>query len=79
MSFENKTSTNVHPSAKTPAGGADAEATAAVKSLEKEKKAREQMSEEEKINEALEETFPASDPIAQSNPTVSTVLDEDKK
>ncbi|WJH38623.1 hypothetical protein N7E02_04305 (plasmid) [Aliirhizobium terrae] len=41
----------------------------AVKSVEAEKAAESRKSKEEKLDEGLKETFPASDPVSVSTPT----------
>ncbi len=41
----------------------------AVESLEKEKQDKEQARKEGQLDEGLEDTFPASDPVSQTNPS----------
>lgn len=60
-------------------GGPKAPETPAVRSLEQEQQNAETKSEEDDLNEALEESFPASDPVSQVSPTTSTQRDSDVK
>jgi hypothetical protein len=60
-------------------GGPDQADTAAVRSLEDEQDRDTLRSEDDELNEALEESFPASDPVSQISRTTSTQRDADAK
>jgi hypothetical protein len=60
-------------------GGPDQADTAAVRSLEHEQDRESRRSEDEELNDALEESFPASDPVSQTSRTTSTQRDADAK
>lgn len=60
-----------------PTGGPNAPDTPAVQSLEQEQEDAPHQTQEDELNEALEESFPASDPISQISRTTSTQRDSD--
>lgn len=61
---------------KNASGGDHAPETAAVKSLEQEQARQHAKPQRDELTKALEESFPASDPVAETNPTTSTVHDK---
>ena len=58
-------------------GGPQAPDTPAVRSLEQEQNNAQHKSESDDLNDALEESFPASDPVSQTSRTTSTQRDSD--